>query len=97
MKENCTPKVFKPCTLLLALREKVYNELDKLEASGTIIPVKLSAWAGPVVPVIKKHGSVRLCGDYKVTVHSVVQNEVYPLPRIEELFTAMASGKIFPS
>ena len=34
-------------------------------------------------------------GDYKVTVNSVAQNEVHPLPRIEELFTAMASGKIF--
>ena len=95
MKENCTPKFFKPRTLPLALHEKVSNELDKLEASGIIIPVKLSAWAAPVVPVIKKDGSVRLCGDYKVTVNSVAQNEVYPLPWIEELFTAVAGGKIF--
>ena len=70
------------------------NELDELEASlsGIIIPVKLSAWAAPVVPVIKKDGSVRLCGDYKVTVSSIAQNEV---PQIEELFTAVAGGKIF--
>ena len=40
-------------------------------------------------------GSVRLCGDYKVTVNSIAHNEVYPLPRIEELFTAVAGGKIF--
>ena len=28
-------------------------------------------------------------------MNSVAQNEVYPLSQIEELFTAMASGKIF--
>ena len=95
VKENCTPKFFKSRTLPLALREKVSNELDRLEASGIIVPVKLSAWAAPVVPVIKKDGNIRLCGDYKVTVNSVAQNEVYPLPRIEELFAAVAGGKIF--
>ena len=95
VKENCTPKFFKPHTLPLALCEKVSNELDKLEASGIIIPVKLSTWAAPVIPVIKKNSSVILCGNYKVTVNSVAKNEVYPLPRIEELFAAVAGGKIF--
>ena len=28
-------------------------------------------------------------------MNSIAQNEVYPLPRIEELFTAVAGGKIF--
>ena len=42
VKENCTPKFFKPRTLPLALCDKVSNELDKLEASGIIIPAKLS-------------------------------------------------------
>ena len=44
---------------------------------------------------MKKDGSVKLCGDYKITVNSVAQNEVYPLPRIEELFAVMSGGKIF--
>ena len=95
VKENCTPKFFKPHTLPLALREKVSNELDQLEASGIIVPVRHSAWAAPVVPVIKKDGRIRLCGNYKVTVNSVCQTEVYPLPRIEELFAAVSGGKIF--
>ena len=47
------------------------------------------------MPVIKRDGSVRLCGDYKLTVNSVAQNEVYPLPRIEELFAAVSGGKVF--
>ena len=95
VKNDSTPKFFKPRTLPLALRKKVSNEPDQLEASGIIVPVKLSTWAAPVVPIIKKDGSVRLCGDYIITVNSVAQNEVYPLPRIEELFAAVSGGKIF--
>ena len=95
VRNDSTPKFFKPRTLPLALREKVSNELDQLEASGIIVSVKLSTWAAPVIPVIKKDGSVRFCGDYKITVNSVAQNEVYPLPRIEELFAAVSGGKIF--
>ena len=59
------------------------------------MPVKFSSWTTPVVPVIKHDGNVRPCGDYKLTINSVVKNEVYPLPRIEELFAAVSSGKIF--
>ena len=95
VKNDSTPKFFKTRTLPLALREKVSNELDQLEASGIIVPVKLSTWAAPVVLVIKKDGSVRLCGNYKITVNSVARNEVYPLPRIEELFAAVSGAKIF--
>ena len=47
------------------------------------------------MPVIKRDGSVRLCGNYKLTVNSVAQNEVYPLPRIEELFAAVSGSKVF--
>ena len=47
------------------------------------------------MPVIKRDGSVRLCGDYKLTINSVAQTEVYPLPRIEELFAAVSGGKVF--
>ena len=85
VKENSNPKFFKAHTLPLSLREKVSDELDKLQAKGIIVPMKFSSWAAPIVPVIKSDGSVRLCGDYKLTINSVAQNEVYPLPRIEEL------------
>ena len=59
------------------------------------MPVKFSSWAAPVVPVIKRDGNVRLCGDYKLTINSVAKNEVYPLPRIEELFASVSGGKVF--
>ena len=95
VEENSNPKFFKARTLPLALRDKVSDELDNLQAKGVIVPVKFSSWAAPVVPVIKRDGNVRLCGDYKLTINSVAKNEVYPLPRIKELFASVSGGKVF--
>ena len=95
VKENSNPKFFKAHILPLSLREKVSDELDKLQAKSIIVPVKFSSWAAPIVPVIKCDGSVRLCGDYKLTINSVAQTEVYLLPRIKKLFAAVSGGKVF--
>ena len=57
--------------------------------------VKFSSWAAPVVPVIKRDDNVRLSGDYKLTINSVLKKELYSLPRIEELFTSVSGGKAF--
>ena len=49
-------------------------------------PIQFSDWATPIVPVIKKYESVRICGDYKLTINQVVKTDSYPLPRIQDLF-----------
>uniref|UniRef100_A0AAV2JG06 ribonuclease H n=1 Tax=Knipowitschia caucasica TaxID=637954 RepID=A0AAV2JG06_KNICA len=77
------------------MKEKVDKELERLEKDGVISPVKHSEWAAPVVPVTKKDGGLRLCGDYKVTVNLATNTETYPLPRIEEVLAALCGGKIF--
>ena len=48
-----------------------------------------------MVPVLKSDGSLRLCGDYKVTVNSVANVESYPLPRINDLLASLTGGKVF--
>jgi len=77
------------------LRAKVDQELERLEKAGVIEPVQFAEWAAPIVPVLKRDGSVRVCGDYKVTVNQAVKPDTYPLPRIDDLFTALSGGKIF--
>lgn len=65
---------------------------DRLEHEGIISPVRYSWWATPIVPVLKKNNTVRICGDFKVTVN---QPEAYPLPRIDEIFSKLSKGKFF--
>ena len=45
--------------------------------------------------MVKQDGTVRLCGDYRVTVNKAVKVDSYPLPRVEELFAALSGGKYF--
>nr|XP_037272778.1 uncharacterized protein LOC119164663 [Rhipicephalus microplus] len=49
----------------------------------------------PLVAVHKPDGTVRLCGDYKLTVNPCVKTDHYPLPTVEDLFTTLAGGKVF--
>ena len=78
-----------------ALREKVENELNRLQADGIIEPVQFAEWAAPIVPVLKPDGTARICGDYKLTVNKAAKLDAYPIPRIEDLFARLAGGKKF--
>jgi len=95
VKEGVKPLFHKPRPVPYSLREKVSEELDKLEARGVISKVDGSDWAAPLVVVQKNDKSLRLCGDYKVTINQVVQNETYPLPNAEDLFACLAGGETF--
>ena len=89
------PVFYKPRQVPHALKQKIEVELNNLVEKGIIQPVKHATWAAPVVPILKPDGSLRLCGDYKVTINKCAKTESYPLPRIEELFSSLAGGKSF--
>ena len=89
------PKFCKARPIPFSFKKKVELELQRLEAEGVISPICFSDWATPIVPVAKRDGSVCICGDYKVTLNQVLKSEVYPLPRIDELFAALAGGVKF--
>ncbi|XP_033760675.1 uncharacterized protein LOC117342589 [Pecten maximus] len=90
LEENAQPKFHKARLVPYTLKPKVEAELQRLEQQGIIIPVNHSKWAAPIVPVVKKSGQVRVCGDYKVTLNPVMKVEQYPLPRIEVIFSSLA-------
>ena len=89
------PRFYKPRSLLLALKTKVETELDRLQTEGVITPVQFSAWAAPIVPIVKSDGNIRICGDYKLTVNQAARVDKYPLPKAEELFASLAGGTKF--
>ena len=88
-------KFYKPRSVPFAMRNLVEKELERLQMQGIIEPVKFSDWAAPIVPVLKKDGGIRICGDYKLTVNRAAKIDTYPLPRIDDLFAALAGGKAF--
>ncbi len=77
------------------MRTKVDEELNRLQKEHVIRPVKHSEWAAPVVPILKTDGSIRLCGDYKLTVNRAASLEQYPIPRLEDLCSTLSGGKKF--
>ena len=93
--QNGRPRFRKPYQVSFALRQKVEEELERLQTLDVIQPVQFSDWAAPIVPIMKNDGRVRICGDYKVTVNQAAKLEKYPLTRIEELFASLAGGKLF--
>ena len=95
LKENVQPKFCKARTVPFALKEAVDKELDRLEAEGIIYKVDCSEWATPVVVVPKADKSVRLCGDYKVTVNPCIEVPQHPLPAAEEIFATLTGGTVF--
>ena len=93
---SAPPRYCKARPVPYALREKVDQELDRLEREGIIEPVQFAEWAAPVVPVLKQDKkSLRLCGDFKFTVNKASKLDKYPIPKIEDLFARLAGGKSF--
>ena len=82
---DAKPRFFRARPVPYALRQGI----------EVIEQVQFSEWAAPVVPVLKKDNSMRLCGDYKVTINQVAKTDTYPLPRIDDLFASLAGGTCF--
>ena len=95
VKENATPVFRKARPIPYALQDKVNADIDRLVDMGVLSPVEYSEWATPIVPVVKKDHTVRICGDFKTTVNPVLEVDIYPQPRREDLFASLAGGQKF--
>ena len=85
VKPNCNPKFCKPRSVPHALKDGIEKGLTRLEKLGVLEKVRYSEWAAPIVPVVKPDKSIRICGDYKVTVNSALEVDQHPLPNPEKL------------
>ena len=95
VKNNAKPCFCRARTVPHALKTKAEQELQRLTYQKSIEPVSMSEWAAPIVPVLKPDGSIWICGDYKLTINQAAKPDVYPLPRVEDLFATLAGGKSF--
>ncbi|XP_014361064.2 uncharacterized protein K02A2.6-like [Papilio machaon] len=95
LKEQSRPVFFKARPLAFALKEKVTEEIDRLVDLGVLKAVDHSEYASPIVPVLKRNGSVRICADYAVSINKQLVVDQYPLPTVNELFSKLHSGEQF--
>ena len=95
LKPGTISRFYHPCPLPFSIREQVENEIDRLVEKGVLQKTDFSDWAAPIVPVPKSDGSIRICGDYKVTINPSLQ--VDPLPRRNDLFTRLTGGNCLPN
>jgi hypothetical protein len=81
---------FRMTTLELAeLKEHIKELLEK----GFIYPTS-SPWGAPIIFVLKKDGTQRLCVDYHALNEVIIKNK-YPLPRIDDLFDQLCGACVF--
>ena len=93
---HAKPRFYRARSIPYALRDKVYQELQRLQEEGTLEPIEVSDWAAPIVAVLKADkNSVRICGDFRLTVNPVSKLDSYPIPKTEDLFAKLAKGRYF--
>jgi hypothetical protein len=74
---------------LVELKEQLQELLDK-----EYIRPSASPWGAPVIFVLKKDGTQRMCVDYH-SLNEVTIKNMYPLPRIDDLFDQLKGGCVF--
>jgi hypothetical protein len=93
LKPGTAPKYktpFRMRTLELAeLKEHIKELLEK----GFIRPSS-SPWGAPMICLLKKDGTQRLCVDYRALNEVTIKNK-YPLPRIDDLFDQLRDACVF--
>ncbi|UYV70739.1 K02A2.6-like, partial [Cordylochernes scorpioides] len=97
LKKNTTPVFCKARSLPFSLKKKVENEIDGMVNEGILQPIEYANWAAPIVPVLKKDGSLRICGDFRCTANKAIELDKYPLPSIDEIFSKLSGNTVFSS
>ena len=89
------PHFHRPHSIPYALRSRVDQALGILVSDGIMEAIQFSEWAAPTVPVVKRDGSIRVCGEYKLTINQVALVDTYPLPLVQDILASLANGKSF--
>ena len=96
LKSDAQPfALFTPRNVPIPLRQKVKDELSRMETLGVISPIEEpTPWCAGMVVVPKKSGDVRICVDFRPLNENVLR-EVHPLPKVDETLACLAGATIF--
>ena len=79
------PRLFKPRPVQFALKEKIAEELRRLEKIGVL------GEGG----IFRLGHAYRICGDYKVMINPVLDVPEHLMPTADDLFTQLNGGEKF--
>jgi hypothetical protein len=86
---NTTPICKTPYRMATPELDELKEYIKELLEKRFICPSS-SPWGAPVIFVLKKVGTQRLCMDYRALNEVAIKNK-YPLPRIDDLFDQLHS------
>ena len=99
-KPDAKPVFKKPRSVPFAMLEDLSHALDAGITKGIWTPTQFCDWGTPVVPVRKAPrpdgtASIRICGDYSLTVNPQLEVHRHPLPSPEDLMRRLGGGAGF--
>lgn len=93
LKPNTKPKFVQHYKVPFSLKSKVEAELKRLQDNSIIEPIEYSEWGTPIIPLLKKDGSIRIVGIFKITVNPFLIIDHFPLSRTDHIFSILAGGE----
>ena len=96
LKPDATPySLFTPRHVPLPLRQKIQEELNRMESIGVISKVdEPTPWCVGMAVVPKKEGAVRICV-YLKPLNENVLRKAHPLPQVDKTLAQLAGAQIF--
>lgn len=99
LKENSEPKFFPARRVPFPLQKRVEFELARLVNEGVLEEIDVVdtpvEWSTPTVNIEKPNGSIRICGDFRVTLNPSLMSNNTLLPTFEQLTSKLANCKYF--
>ncbi|XP_054290006.1 uncharacterized protein K02A2.6-like [Macrosteles quadrilineatus] len=99
VQEDANPQHFSARRVPFPLKKRIESELARLVNEDIIEEVDPATtaipWATPTVNVEKDDGSIRICGDFRVTLNPNLVPENAIIPTFEELTNKVAGGQEF--
>jgi hypothetical protein len=96
LRDNTKPlHLFSPRTIAAGLREKAKAEIDNMLLMNVIERVERPTdWCSGLTIAPKPNGAIRMCIDL-TALNKGVRRETYPMPRVSEMLSRLAEGRIF--
>jgi hypothetical protein len=93
LKPKTTPIYKTPYRMATPELAELKEHIEKLLEKGFIHP-RSSPWGAPMIFVLKKDGTQRLCMDYRALNEVTIKNK-YLLPRVDDLFDQLCGACVF--